>query len=152
MWNMDRKGFEELYERIPNPKPCFDDVWRLTGGNPRVFSLLYRYGWDIDLIISRLAIDKNLTPNFVSRWRKWLELVVEDPDSLWGPDVPEELVNELISRNFIVYFLHKKHPQLWIDEPPSEKDLEIGVGKYVAWQTPLHREAVKKVLQKTSST
>lgn len=26
MWNMSRKGFGELYERIPDPKPSFDEV------------------------------------------------------------------------------------------------------------------------------
>jgi hypothetical protein len=35
----------------------------------------------------------------------------------------------------------------WIDEPPRERDPELGVGKYIAWQTPLHREAVKKALE-----
>jgi hypothetical protein len=37
MWNMPRKGFEELYEKIPGPKPSFEEIWRLTGGNPSVF-------------------------------------------------------------------------------------------------------------------
>jgi len=26
MWNMGRKGFEELYEKIPSSKPSFEDV------------------------------------------------------------------------------------------------------------------------------
>ena len=34
----------------------------------------------------------------------------------------------------------------WVDEPPSEKDPEIGVGRYVAWKIPLHREAIRRVL------
>ena len=34
MWNMSRKGFEELYSEVPGQKPRFDDVWRLTGENP----------------------------------------------------------------------------------------------------------------------
>jgi hypothetical protein len=40
MWNMGRKDFEELYEKIPGSKPSFDEVWRLTGGNPRTLSML----------------------------------------------------------------------------------------------------------------
>jgi hypothetical protein len=40
-----------------------------------------------------------------------------------------------------------KKLHLWINEPPPEKDLEIGVGRYVAWQTPLHRKAIRKALQ-----
>jgi len=34
MWNMPRDGFQELYERIPGNKPPFEEVWKLTGGNP----------------------------------------------------------------------------------------------------------------------
>jgi len=31
-------------------------------------------------------------------------------------------------------------------KPPPERDLELGVGRRVAWQTPLHREAVRLAL------
>jgi len=58
----------------------------------------------------------------------------------------EDLIKELVERNFIVYFLHERSPHLQVDEPPPEKDPELGIGKHVAWQTPLHREAVKKAL------
>jgi len=147
MWNMPRRGFEELYEKIPEPKPNFDDIWKLTGGNPYALLKLYQSTWASNRAVSEFVADKNLAPSFVRKWRKWLELAVEDPDSLWSPDVPEELVNELISRNLIVYFLHDRDPYFWIDEPPPERDLEVGVGRHVAWQTPLHREAVKLVLK-----
>jgi len=43
--------------------------------------------------------------------------------------------------------LYPRNKDLWIDDPPPEKDLDIGVGRYVAWQTPLHREAVRKALE-----
>jgi hypothetical protein len=55
-------------------------------------------------------------------------------------------VNELVSRNLIVYSLRSRDPELWVDEPPPERDPDIGVGRYVAWQTPLHREAVRRAL------
>jgi hypothetical protein len=42
MWNMSRKGFEELYEKVPGPKPDFEEVWRLTGGNPEMLAKLYQ--------------------------------------------------------------------------------------------------------------
>jgi len=29
-----------------------------------------------------------------------------------------------------------------------EKDQELGIGRYIAWQTPLHREVVKTTLKK----
>jgi hypothetical protein len=146
MWNMPRGGFEELYGRVPGPKPPLEDSWRLTGGNPYAFSQLLESSWRVDRVVSTLVDGRGLTPGFVSRWRGWLELAVEDPDSLWGPEVPEELVNELVSRNLIVYSLRSRDPELWVDEPPPERDPDIGIGRYVAWQTPLHREAVRRAL------
>jgi len=47
----------------------------------------------------------------------------------------------------VVYNMYGRSPQLWIDEPPPEKDLGLGVGRYVAWQTPPHREAVRRALR-----
>jgi dephospho-CoA kinase len=148
MWNMSKEGFEELYEKIPNPKPPYEEIWRLTSGNPYVLRSLYINKWSTNILTNIIVEEKRLTPEFISKWRKWLELTVEDPDNLWSPEVPEEIINELIARNLIVYFLRDRDPELWIDEPPPERDLEVGVGRYVAWQTPIHREAVKKALEK----
>jgi len=78
----------------------------------------------------------------------WLELAVEDPDNLWDPNTPEELVNELIRKNLILYHIRDRAEGLWIDEPPPKKDLELGIGEYVAWQTQIHREAVRKTLER----
>ena len=151
MWNISRKGFEELYERIPGPKPSFEDVWRLAGGNPYMLGLLYRSSWDVNTVTSRFVEWKRLTQSFVNKWRKVLEEAVEDPDTLWSFDADEEPVKELVERNLIVYFLSERNSKLWVDEPPPEKNLEIGVGKHVAWQTPLHREAVREALEKYMS-
>jgi len=38
----------------------------------------------------------------------------------------------------------------WIDVPPPEKDPELGIGRRYAWQSPLHREAVRRVLSAAS--
>jgi hypothetical protein len=146
MWNMSREGFEELYSVVPGSKLSFNDIWRLTGGNPRIYSLLYQVDWDIDKVIVDLVKEKELTPSFISKWRSWLEKAVEDPDILWDPSTPRELVSELIERNLITYDLYPRDQRFWIDEYPPERDLDIGVGRYVAWQTPLHREAVRRAL------
>jgi len=102
MWNMSRKGFEELYSGVLGQKSRFDDVWRLTGGNPRAFETLYARGRHVDAVTSMLIEGKGLV-NPASRWRKWLELVVEDIDTVSDPEFPEELRNELIAKNIIVY-------------------------------------------------
>jgi energy-coupling factor transporter ATP-binding protein EcfA2 len=148
MWNMSRKGFEQLYRQVPGPKPDVEEAWRITGGNPGVLASLYQAKWDAGRAATKLASSKELTASFVERWRRWLEETVEDPDTLWRADTPEELVGELVARNLIVYNMYDRESWLWIDQPPPEKNLELGIGKYVAWQTPLHREAVKRALEK----
>ncbi|MEM1599103.1 MAG: AAA family ATPase, partial [Pyrobaculum sp.] len=40
-----------------------------------------------------------------------------------------------------------RDPWFWVGELPPEKDLELGIGRRVAWQTPLHREAVRRALE-----
>jgi len=148
LWNMSRKGFEDLYRLLPNPKPPLDDVWRLTGGNPRMLERLYEYDWSTEAVIEEIISGRALTASFIARWRRYLEEAVEDPDHLWtGPEEVEKLVRQLVERNLIVYHLPSRNPALWIDSPPPEKDLELGIGRYVAWQTPIHREAIRKALR-----
>jgi hypothetical protein len=74
---------------------------------------------------------------------------VEDPDALWTGDAPEELVKELEARNLIVYNMYDRDPYFWIDQPPPERNPELGIGKNVTWQTPIHREAVRRALRET---
>ena len=147
MWNMSKEGFRELYDKIPGPKPPFDEAWRLTGGNPNLLRELYRAKWDAEGIIKRMTWEKRLTPVFVARWRRWLEKAVEDPDALWSSDAPEELINELEEKNLIVYNMYDRDPFFWVDQPPPERDPELGIGKRVAWHTPIHREVVRRALQ-----
>ena len=147
MWNMIREGFEQLYEELPGSKPSFEDVWRATGGNPGMLSRLYLTGWDSDALVTQLIREKGLTPDFIAKWRVWLERIVNDPEALWSPDVPEELIRQLVERNLIVYNIYERKQIFWIDQPPPEKDPELGIGKDVAWQTPLHREAVRRALK-----
>jgi hypothetical protein len=109
---------------------------------------LYKVNWNIDVVIEDIIRRKNITPQFIAKWRNWLEEAIKDPDTLWSPNAPEELINELIEKSLILYFLPERKPWFWIDQPPLEKDPELGIGRYVAWQTPLHREAIRKALGK----
>ena len=146
MWNMSERGFRELYEKIPGSKLEFNEVWRLTGGNPDILRKLYQAEWDVDIVINRFLREKEITLSFINRWRSYLERAIEDPDVLWSPDTPQELIDELIAKNLIVYNMYDRDYVFWVDEPPPKKDLELGIGKHVAWQTPLHRDAVRKAL------
>jgi len=146
IWNISRKGFEELYERIPSPKPEFENIWKLTGGNPDALSKLYQAEWNENRVITELINSKEITSSFIEKWRDLLAEAIKDPDTLCRSDVSDELIRELTTRNLIMYNMYDRDPWLWLDEPPQEKDLELGIGKNVAWQTPLHREAVKRAI------
>jgi hypothetical protein len=149
MWNMPREGFQQLYDRLPGPRPPFEEVWRWTGGNPRMLGRLYKSGWDVVGVVLRVAEEKRLTTEFVSRWRSWLELAVEDPDVVGKVEFPHELRQELVWRNLIIY-IYRRNPALWVDQPPPERDSELGIGRNVAWQTPIHREAVRMALREVA--
>jgi len=43
MWNMSKSSFEEFYEKIPGQKPPFENIWKITGGNPRMLAQLYEF-------------------------------------------------------------------------------------------------------------
>jgi hypothetical protein len=150
MWNMSRKGFEELYEELPSSKPSFEDVWRLAGGNPRVLELLHQLSWSTEKAVEKIVEVKKLRA-FVALLstdeRAWLCEAIENPDTLFTRE-RMQLLNKLVELNLVVDDVPSRDPDLWVDEPPPEKDPELGIGKYVAWQTPLHREAIKKALQK----
>jgi len=148
MWNMSKNDFRELYDQIPGEKPSFEDVWRITGGNPRILRELYKSRWDINEVLTRIIRSKRLSPNFIKKWSRYLEKIIEDPDYLWSGDVPERLLDILLAKNLVIDNLYEREPRFWIDQPPPRKDLEIGVGEEVAWQTPLHREAVRRALEK----
>jgi hypothetical protein len=56
-------------------------------------------------------------------------------------------MRELTELSLIVDTIPSRDPELWLDNPPPERDSELGIGRHVAWQTPLHREAIRKHLR-----
>jgi len=150
MWNMQRRGFEELYELLPEPKPSFEDVWRLTGGNPRYLEKLFATGWRVESVVDNIVEDRRvieLVGSLSSTEVEVLREAIENPDVLLeGYRETASLAGTLIERNLIAR-VKRRDPHAWIDEPPPERDPELGIGRYYAWQTPLHREAVKRALE-----
>ena len=149
MWNMPKAGFRQLYEQVPEPKPDFEEAWRWTGGNPWMLAQLYRKRWDADKVAAEILGAKALK-GFVTALteeeREWLREAVEDPDTLYARErIP--LLHKLVELNLAIDNVYPREDWLWVDEPPPEKDLELGIGKRVAWQTPLHREAVRRALE-----
>ena len=149
MWNMSREDYKELYEQIPGPKPPFNNIWKWTGGNPWLLAMLYEYDWNPRRVVDQLIEFRRLISWTTLMSREEKEILfkaVEDPDTLLDAlRKTPTLVDKLIELNLVVEMFSRKD-FLWIDTPPPEKDLEIGIGRFYAWQTPLHREAVKKAL------
>jgi Archaeal ATPase. len=152
IWNMSKNGFEELYGEIPGPKPRFEDVWRITGGNPGIFRQLYRLDWDVNKAIEGIIRAKGLiklVESLSKEEREWLTEALEDPDALFVRErLP--LMHRLVEENLIMDDIYYRQEYLWIDQPPPERDPELGIGKDVAWQTPIHREAVRRALKETT--
>jgi hypothetical protein len=129
MWNMAKDGFRRLYEAIPGAKPPFEEAWRWTGGNPHMLLELHKSGWNVDRVVKALIRDKELTSSFIAKWRRWLEKAVEDPEALWSPDAPEELIKQLVERNLIVYNMYDRDPYFWIDQPHPRETQNSALGK-----------------------
>jgi hypothetical protein len=149
MWNLSERGFEELYEKVPSPKPDLEKAWRFTGGNPHTLARLLEFDWSFDKAVEVTVKGKKLssfTASLSVDEKMWLLEAVEDPDTLFTRErMP--LLNRLVELNLVVDAVPEREQYLWIDEPPPEGDLELGVGRYVAWRTPLHREAVRRALE-----
>ncbi|GAB6944277.1 ATP-binding protein [Vulcanisaeta sp. JCM 14467] len=149
IWNMPREGFKQLYEQLPGNKPDFEDIWKLTGGNPRILERLYESNWSSDAVVREL-IDRKGLRTFIESLnvheRELLAKAIDDPDTLMSRDgIP--LMNRLIELNLALEIPEWRDLTFWIDQPPPERDPELGIGKYVAWQSPMHREAVRRVLE-----
>ena len=159
MWNMSMEGFGELYSQIPNGKLSLDEAWAATGGNPGALRDLYLSGWSVEKAVERIASSRGLrrlVASLTEEQRRILAESVEDPDALYRrlreartreeKRIVEELIDKLVELNLIAEDISIRSEHTWIDEPPTT-DRSIGVGNEVAWQTPLHREAVKTTLK-----
>jgi len=158
MWNMPREGFRELYDQIPGEKPPFEEVWKLTGGSPGMLRKLYMYSWSADAVIDGIVAARGLK-RFVDRLtevqHRVLEESIENPDVLvirlreartkQEKDEVLALMESLVELNLIVDDVSIRSEHIWIDEPPAT-DRSIGVGDEAAWQSPLHREAIRRAL------
>ncbi|MEM1597650.1 MAG: ATP-binding protein [Pyrobaculum sp.] len=150
VWNMPREGFRQLYEQLSGDKPPFEEVWKWTGGNPRYLDELYKAGWDAGRLAARLAMDKRLG-KFVGRLsdeeKELLKTALENPD-VFFEEIKKagRLADALVELNVLAEVAEYREPWAWVDQPPPERDPELGIGKYYAWQTPLHREAVRRAL------
>ncbi len=93
-----------------------------------------------------------LAAELSSREARLLQEALEDPDALFerlGDPEAQSLERKLVERNLPIE-LHDRSEEGWVDEPPPEKDEELGIGRWYAWQTPLHRHALRKAMEKAA--
>ena len=151
LWNMDANGLRELYEQLPGKKPGLGTAWRVSGGNPRVLRILYAMGWSIEDAVAWLVEEKNLAALLRGLRPESLEalrLLVEDPGAAEERVLGDrELLGLLVDHN-LVSVIPERRESLWLDNVPPARDRVLGIGGSVAWQTPLHRDAVAHVLQR----
>ncbi len=153
IWNLPREGFAELYSQVPGEKPSFEHVWALTGGNPALLARLYALDWRVDELLESIVEEKGLE-ELVSRLdSRMLEVLwdaIRDPDILFhrgGEESVSRLRRLLIEYN-LVSRVPMRSPHLWFDTPPPGRDEALGIGERYAWQTPIHREAVRWALER----
>jgi energy-coupling factor transporter ATP-binding protein EcfA2 len=138
IWNMGGEGFEELYEELcrvtTGGKPSLDQLWALTGGNPRMLSQLYQAGWDKEEVVIHLARGRRLG-DFIGSLndveRRWLEEALEDPDTLVKARERRQLKEKLVELNLIVDGIEGREDWYWVDTPPPSRDPELGVGSRI---------------------
>lgn len=68
-------------------------------------------------------------------------MAVGDLDVLFTRE-ENPLMGNLVDTNLVADTLPRRDPRHWAGEPPPEKDPGLGIGRRVAWQTPLPKEAV----------
>lgn len=155
LWNMGYEGFKTLYGEVSEligGGVGVEEAWTATGGNPRLLGALIEREWSIDEVVEEIITGRALEALARRReWRSLLEEALENPDIL-AENYQEEvnaLLTELVKLNMIVENLPPRKEALWIDKPPPQRDEKLGIGRYVAWQTPLHREAVRVAIERT---
>ncbi len=150
MWNMHENAFKQLYDALPEKTLSFGETWRLTGGNPKLLAQLYEANWHVDNVLEMISEEKMLrrfAASLTQDEKTMMREALENPDALLKKGKQGlELLDKLVELNLVMDIPVRKE-FLWLDTPPPEKDFELGIGKYVAWQTPLHREAVRKALE-----
>jgi len=151
LWNMSKEGFRELYEALPDPKPPFEDVWAVTGGNPRILEMLHSFSWSTDAVTELLIEEKRLVSTVAqlsSDELEVLERALSDPDAIIASlrDPAGQGIERLLTELNLIVEIWDRDSRFWMDVPPPEKDPRLGIGRFYAWQTPLHREAVRRAL------
>ncbi len=147
LWNLWRSAAITLAEELGAPSTVADEVYMVTGGNPRaIIDLALSYEWRIDAWLRDLQLTRVA---FAVEELRTRGLEREAAELVENPDAPHDNPNTrileayrlLVKHNLMIY---KATPLIHGDILPSNR--ELGIGEHHAWQIPAYREAVKRVL------
>jgi len=131
LWNLSREGFEELVQQLDQLRNVdVEELWILTGGNPRALIDIARRGWNVERWMEYLYEGKiRRAMHLVGREK--LRSLAEDPDSDW---VAAERLEEM----GLMIELRRASAVGTVPDPCTE----LGVGRDWAWQLPAYRYVV----------
>jgi len=138
LWNLSPQSTQELLKALEAPPSISNRLYSLTGGNPRSIIELWRKNWKVKTWIQE--IEFNLKPfleDLPRDLKEKLVKVIEDIDL-----VLEDLTlrDRLLEANLIAP----------IDRPclgyTPEVNKELGIGEYYAWQIPVYKQVLCKLL------
>jgi len=139
LWNLDYSEFKEfVYELNPPRESVDDELWRLTGGNPRaLIEIVDVFNWNTSLWVKSIEAKLKAITETVGKSK--LRRVLENIDALLHG---YEVRKKLIEYNLIVYVAY---PTLAFKK--LNVDQELGIGEYYAWQIPAYKRILLKIIQ-----
>ena len=142
VWNLNGESAKKLLLELGiSIEKKQEEIWRLTGGNPRaIIEIVRDYEGDISAWKEKI-LNIRITPMLKQvREKGLIKHLVKAVET--QNNITETLEQILVQHNLIIY----KAPRTLTDSK-IEENLELGIGKYYAWQIPAYREVLKEVLQ-----
>ena len=149
MWNLDKNAFKELFYQLKPPETLdFESVWRLLGGNPgKLIELCESYNWNTTKMITIYTERvRRVVREFIRKGlQSELEALIKDPDNADRilTDKMDKTIRILIKHNMLM-----RVGLLLINLQKPKPDLEIGLGEHFAWQVPMYKDIMKRILSK----
>ena len=153
IWNLRRGAYEELVQQLGLAnKDVIEDVWKLTGGNPRsVIEVATIYRWNYEEWLARIENELRDVANIL-RAKNLVEetyRLIENPDILHErPSIELRETYEILLEHNVMMYVGIDLLSSWVrGERTLEPNRELGIGRYYAWQMPAYRKALERALQ-----